>query len=92
MKKKTKEKPKIKTEKIVCEPINPLMDGMLLDAVIEVLKAKGLLTDKDIDNQIKQNTKEIEKFMKRNPQMVDTMVNDLVSQREVEKEKSSYIG
>lgn len=92
MKKKTKGKPKIKQDKIVCEPINPLRDAMLLDAVIEVLKAKEVLTDKDIDNQIKENTKDIEKFIKRNPQLVDGLIGDVVAKRTDEKERSSYIG
>ena len=83
---------KIKVEEIDEETVGELASGILLDAIIDLLVKKKIISQKDITKQLEENRGKIEEFVKSNPSLIEGLKDEIKLKREHKMDMGSYIG
>ena len=65
---------------------------LVFDAVIDVLKKKKVITDKEIKKQLNKNQKEYVKFMEENPKLFKKIEHDIITEEKDKIATGNYIG
>jgi len=87
-----KKKEKIKMEELDGETLDDMTVAVLLDAIIELLKKKDIITNDEIGDQIKENAENCEKFIEEHPGLTEKIKEDIIKKQEEKALSKSYIG
>lgn len=85
-------KEEIKVEELDGEVVDELASGLLLDAIVDLLIKKKIIKQEDIEKQLRENQKDMEEFIEKNPSLIRELKENIKSKRESETNMGSYIG